>query len=330
MLESCFSSLTFAIGYQMKLFLINTPLQAVIVARIIELEKIELHGCSLIYVCDDINAKHLHSYSKIASLFKFSTFISNARSISGIKDLRAFIRNLGCVDCIYLACIDDSIAHYAISFTNGAKLKTFDDGTANISPNSSYFNDRKKGNFRSFALKIFHRLNGNTYDMQKVKDDSLVHYSIYSKYENVMNNVEHIELFEKDQTKKDTCHLFNGVNYVDYCNSNSDAKLLKKKIGDFLKTIEGDVIYISENEKDEYIFGDFIVRNELIDVEYLESLRKRYKVINIYGFADYLQNLFLDEPGIVIRPINSDLLLAEVNECSSVLSSRCKIDAICL
>ncbi|HDC4355669.1 TPA: hypothetical protein O8L49_002486, partial [Enterobacter cloacae] len=141
----------------MKLFLINTPLQAIIAARIIELEQLELHDCSLVYVCDEINEKYTNSYLKIASLNKFSTFIPDIRSISGIKKLRSFIKNIGIIDCVYLACIDDTIAHYAISFANSPTLKTFDDGTANILPGSSYFIDKKTGSIRSSVLKLFHR-----------------------------------------------------------------------------------------------------------------------------------------------------------------------------
>ncbi|HBC9222051.1 glycosyltransferase family 52 [Enterobacter cloacae] len=314
----------------MKLFLINTPLQAIIAARIIELEQLELHDCSLVYVCDEINEKYTNSYLKIASLNKFSTFIPDIRSISGIKKLRSFIKNIGIIDCVYLACIDDTIAHYAISFANSPTLKTFDDGTANILPGSSYFIDKKTGSIRSSVLKLFHRMNGNVYNMKKIKNESIVHYSIYPEFANVMNNVKHIQIFGDEPIKKDVCHLFNGVNYSNYCKSKKDARSLKSKIYSFLKSLDGDVIYTSVSEKDQQIFSNYIVKHELIDIEYVNSLRKRYKVINIYGFADYMQNLLIDDPGIVIHPIYSDLLLGEVNECSRILSSRCKIDSVCL
>ncbi len=244
--------------------------------------------------------------------------------------MRKFISSIGNVDEIYVACIDDSLAHYAISFTKGATIKTFDDGTANITPSSRYFTGRSGLGFRSALLKAFHFINGNRYNLDLVKAESVLHYSIYKDFDNVMNNVKHIQIFGDEPIKKGVCHLFNGVNYSNYCKSKKDAKSLKSKIYSFLKSLDGDVIYSSVSEKDQQIFSNYIVKHELIDVEYVNSLRQRYKVINIYGFADYMQNLLIDEPGIVIHPIYSDLLLGEVNECSRVLSSRCKIDSVCL
>lgn len=313
-----------------KLFLCNTPLQLLIASRIIATESIQLHDCAVLYVCDRFNAKANSALVKVSSLVKYATLIEKARSISGVRDMRKFISMIGPVDEIFVACIDDSLAHYAISFTNGATLKTFDDGTANILPGSSYFNDKKKGSVRALALSMFHRLNGNRYDMQKVKNESQVHYSIYTKYENAMSNVAHIEIFNEEQKKKDECHLFNGVNYVDYCKNKNDANSLKMRVLNFLKSTSGDTIYISPGDKDNRLFNEFIVKNDLIDIEYLESLRGRYSVVNIYGFADYLQNISIDIEGVVVRPIISSLLLDEVNTCSDVLSSRCGVSAISL
>ncbi|MEL7748233.1 glycosyltransferase family 52 [Enterobacter cloacae] len=314
----------------MKLFLCNTPLQAMIAARIIDNESLDLHDCSLLYICDEVNDKAHSAFVKLSSIMKFAKLISGARSISGVRKMRKFISSIGKVDEIFVACIDDSLAHYAISFTKGAIIKTFDDGTANITSSSRYFLGKGRTGLRAALLKAFHFINGNRYNLDLVKAESVLHYSIYKDFDNVMNNVKHIQIFGDEPIKKGVCHLFNGVNYSNYCKSKKDAKSLKSKIYSFLKSLDGDVIYSSVSEKDQQIFSNYIVKHELIDIEYVNSLRQRYKVINIYGFADYMQNLLIDEPGIVIHPIYSDLLLGEVNECSRVLSSRCKIDSVCL
>lgn len=306
----------------MKLFLCNTPLQAMIAARIIDNESLDLHDCSLLYICDEVNDKAHSAFVKLSSLMKFAKLISGARSISGVRKMRKFISSIGKVDEIFVACIDDSLAHYAISFTKGAIIKTFDDGTANITSTSRYFLGKGITGLRAALLKAFHFINGNRYNLDLVKAESALHYSIYKDFDNVMNNVKHIELLGQHDEKRKLCNIFTGVDYHEYCKSKVDADALKERIRTKLRSLDGDIIYIPFNKSDEMFFSDYVIDRDLITEEIVISSICRYEMVYLYGFADLPQNLFMDKDNVKVMPVYSHELIQEVAACVNKLSYR--------
>lgn len=304
----------------MKLFLCNTPLQALIASRIIATESIKLHDCAVLYVCDRLNAKANSAFVKISPLVKYAKLIEKARSISGVRCMRKFISQIGPVDEIFVACIDDSLAHYAISFTNGATLKTFDDGTANIIPSSSYFGKAGSRGVRGSLLKIFHRINGNRYSLEMVKAESKTHYTIYDRFSNVMKNTKFITLFEVSESNRDLCSVFTGVEFKDYCKTKGESELLIGKVRNFLSTLPGDVIYMGNLGVDEHQFPEHVVDRDLIVEETVISVINKYKRVDLYGFADLPQNLFMDKAGVTVKPVSAKELAPEVVKCVKRLS----------
>lgn len=312
----------------MKLFLCNTPLQTLIASRIIEIENIQLHDCALLYVCDSTNKKAHKGFVTMSSLVKYARFVSPARSISGIQKIRRFIKQIGNIDEIFIACIDDSLAHYAISFSNCGTIKSFDDGTANIVKSSPYFERNVRGGIRALLLGVLHRANGNRYSLERIKFESVVHYSIYDKFKNVMSNVKNISLYDSDKNKKDMCSVFTGVNYNGYCNDHEEASSLRSKVRDFLKVLPGDVIYIGNIKKDKSHFHDHIVDRDLIVEETVMSVIDRYKKVDLYGFADLPQNLFMDKEGVTVKPVIAKELSPEVAMCVGRLSEISGTEAV--
>lgn len=328
MLESHQLLETFYLDKAMKLFLCNTPLQAMIAARIIDEEGLSLHECSLLYVCDGLNDKIHSSFVRLSSFMKYAKLIHRARSLSGVRRMRKFISSIGNVDEIYVACIDDSLAHYAISFTKGATIKTFDDGTANITPSSRYFTGRSGLGFRSALLKAFHALNGNRYNLKLVKSESVLHYSIYNGFDNVMDNVKHIELIGPHEIKSKVCSVFTGVNYTGYCKSKDYSDALKERVRIMLGELQGDVIYIPFDMEDRKFFVDHVIDRDLIAEEIVMSIIDRYEMVYLYGFADLPQNLFMDKKNVTVMPVCSSELIDDVVSCVNTLSYRSGSDVV--
>lgn len=291
-----------------------------IASRIIATESIKLHECSVLYVCDKFNAKANAAFVNISPLVKFAKFIEKARSISGVRCMRKFISQIGPVDEIFVACIDDTLAHYAISFTNGATLKTFDDGTANIIPSSPYFGEQGSSGLRRSLLKIFHRINGNRYSLDMVKDESAAHYTIYDKFPNVMKNTNFIPLYDAGVQKPELCSVFTGVDFRDYCKTKAESDLLIGKVGSLLKKLPGDVIYLGNLGGNGNHFPEYVVDRDLIVEETVMSIINKYNKVDLYGFADLPQNLFMDKEGVTVKPVIANELAPEVSKCVERLS----------
>ena len=94
---------------------------------------------------------------------------------------------------IYLASVDSPVFRYVIKKNPQASLFSFDDGTANITPGSLYYNLEKyrKANFYSRLLGLP--------TGQQVKARLRQHYSIYPGFDNFIEQkkISYISLFER-------------------------------------------------------------------------------------------------------------------------------------
>ncbi|STO55296.1 glycosyl transferase family protein [Canicola haemoglobinophilus] len=182
----------------MNLIICCTPLQVLIAEKIIDLypenkfygilfdaldnKKFELYGKRLKNKCHNfliigLNNTRLKKIKTIFSILKYKNQEFNK---------------------VFLASIDKPLIHILLSNIKFKELYTFDDGTANITKTSFYYKEPENNIPRK--LQFIQTILGNKLDINKIKNISKLHYSIYPKKENIIDNIEYISLFEKENT----------------------------------------------------------------------------------------------------------------------------------
>ncbi|WP_071057842.1 glycosyltransferase family 52 [Pelistega sp. MC2] len=308
------------------LFICATPLQTLIATQIIKEENIDKSLCDIIYLAFNDNTINQKYFLKFAEGTKNSIYISSGRTLSTVLQLRRFLFNQEYN--AYMANIDDTLWHYALSFIKLKKLVTFDDGTANIIPSSSFFVGIKKPPLRGFFLKIAHYLMGNRYSIDKIKRQTFKHYSIYPGYTNAVPKTHYISLFDKPTpaTNEKTINIFLGTVYSEATKSQRDSLRLQASVIKLLEQFTHKYIYIPHPREDisNIHKGIITLKNNLIAEEYILQLTQEYQNINIYGFGSSAQFNLLNTQGINIFPVTSKLLkdslydtLALLENCSN-------------
>ncbi|QEH09873.1 CMP-N-acetylneuraminate-beta-galactosamide-alpha-2, 3-sialyltransferase [Histophilus somni] len=185
----------------MNLIICCTPLQVIIAEKIIErYPEQKFYGVMLESFYNDKfdfyenKLKHLcHKFFciKIAR-FKLERY-KNLLSLLKLKN-KTF-------DRVFLANIEKRYIHIILSNIFFKELYTFDDGTANIAPNSHLYQEYD----HSLKKRITDILLPNHYNSNKVKNISKLHYSIYRCKNNIIDNIEYMPLFnlEKKYTAQD-------------------------------------------------------------------------------------------------------------------------------
>lgn len=104
------------------------------------------------------------------------------------------------IENVYLASIDVLFLQYVISKVTFQQLYTFDDGTANIFPNSSYFQPLPK----SLPLQLFKHAVGITYpSIPSILAISKKHFTIFPQEINIIDATHPVYLFDKVDNQPD-------------------------------------------------------------------------------------------------------------------------------
>lgn len=254
-----------------------TPLQMLIASKIVEQnptsydvlclsynenEKYDYYFNELSQKCDLSWRFLVRSKSKIYRIFDFFRFNSFLSKLSDKK-----------YNNIYLASIDNPFFHILLSKINKNNIVTFDDGTANIYKGSNYYNYNNKGKIQNFVLNSL----GNIYNTKKVVKESFEHYSIYSNYSNIIDNVKFIPLFleEKIPISHKKIKIFLGQPLGDLKGSNT------KKIINFL--IEIGVDYYFPHPRETEVYEEFkYIKTSLIFEDYILNLLRDGYFVEIY------------------------------------------------
>lgn len=187
----------------MNLILCITPLQVLIAKQIIQQNtgqnKQPFIGLYLPY---GDNSKHRYYFEQLQQVCKKSAFIELKNKTWGerfttLNTLKTTLKHLGIwqqpIENVYLASVDVLFLQFLISKVNFQHLYTFDDGTANIFPNSTYYQPLPK----SISQKLFKKAVGITYpDIPRILAVSKRHYTIFPHEKNIIEDVEPIYLFD--------------------------------------------------------------------------------------------------------------------------------------
>ncbi|ACX88770.1 UDP-glucose--glucosyl LPS alpha1,2-glucosyltransferase [Pectobacterium parmentieri] len=179
-------------------FVCITPLQMMIAENIIKKEKLSPKNNILIILYYEKNEKQKYYYKKIRSLFynSFEFNINfNGSRLMQIKHhylvnklISNHLNSFKGYD-IYFASINDKTIQQICSKVKINNLLTFDDGTANISKRSIYYENGETLKARALNFIFFIKMNQN-----KIKKNIRYHYTIYPELANIVDNTKLIEL----------------------------------------------------------------------------------------------------------------------------------------
>lgn len=256
-----------------------TPLQMLIASRIVEKEPAVYDFLCLSY---DENEKYDYYYEKLGQhCDKSYKFIVRSNSKIGrlfdFLKFKFFLKNIVKTpyENVYLASIDNPFLHMLLSALHKVRIRTFDDGSANIYKDSIYYKYAKK-NFIQYS--ILGAL-GNFYSVSKIVSESEKHFTIYRGQDNITKNLVYLSLFnvlENIKANKEI-NIFLGqpFNELGFTDSNRVVSLLVK-IG---------IEYYFPHPREREIYSDFsYIKTPMIFEDYVLTLLEQGYVVNIYSF----------------------------------------------
>lgn len=183
-----------------------TPLQMIIAEKIID--KYKDHKFDLLVISLFDNEKYRYYFNRLKEKVNLSGYYiyHPSNKIDNLKNFMHFKKffkhhypEFECYQNYYLASIDSRHCQWILSLASiEYNLYTFDDGTANIFPNSIYYLDKKN----IFLTRVFLRLQGIKLMTLDLKNISKKHFTIYHNIPNAFNNVEYISLFSNQESSK--------------------------------------------------------------------------------------------------------------------------------
>lgn len=266
----------------MNLYICLTPLQMLIANKLIELKQEPSDVLILTY---NLNEKYEYYIDKINTnilvkdIFKIkleeSSFFTKSENFVNIwKWTRSREYNT-----IYFACLESIHIHFILEKIKFCHLYTFDDGSANIFPNSIYYTYTP-----SLKNKLMRFLLGIKWDLNLVKKMTEKHYTIYKSFQNVVNNTEFVNVFSYGfyTTGEKKILLFLGQPFKNPKESVELFNLLLikyKNIYYFMHPRE-DSSFIER-----HISKEFLLSSSLIVEDYVSSLLKNGYNVHLFSVS---------------------------------------------
>lgn len=277
----------------MNLILCITPLQVLIAKQIIRQSGSPFVGLYLPY---GDNPKHRYYFEQLEQVCEKSVFIELKNQTWGerfatLNQLKTTLKNLDIwqqpIDSVYLASIDVLFLQYVIAKVKFHHLYTFDDGTANIFPNSTYYQPLPK----SLPQKLFKKAIGITYpDIPSILALSDTHFTIFPHEKNIIDTTEPIFLFAKnDEQPSDNVtvkRLLLGQALDDFIGETAYRDIVAKLVSEF--AIDAFCPHPRENldvsDLVPVIHSDKIIEDYLLD-ELAHQPQQRFEIYTFISTA---------------------------------------------
>lgn len=315
----------------MNLILCITPLQVLIAEKIINQNQNDFIGLYLPYgVNSKSEPKHRHYFAKLQNVCTKSAFIELKNQTWGerfatLKHIKTVLKDLQIwqkpINNVYLASIDVLFLQYITSKIKFQNLFTFDDGTANIFPNSTYYQPLSK----SLPQKLFKKTVGITYpDISSILAISQQHYTIFGDEKNLIDNLQSIDLFDKfDQANTaiiGTQKILIGQGLDNFIGATAYRDLVKNMVN--VLGIDQFVPHPRENVD----FSDLLTvihSDKIIEDYLLEQIQTNPNTqFEIYTFFSTAVFSLKNFPRTQIFLIYNEALMAQFSEAYDFLASR--------
>lgn len=274
------------------LIICTTPLQMLIANQIVN--KNRNSNFDFLLIALDSNSKYDYYFSKLTSnenvlesfIYNYSQRNSSAQIFIDFIGFISFFNKSIYKDkeykSIYFASINSRICQYFVSRFHKSKIKTFDDGLANILTDSVYFmNDKPKG-FNSFIWKFL----GVNIFSQEIREKSFKHYTIYKDVSNICPNVEYVDIYSNKiglrvLNDEKIVKIFLGQPLMDL-----DKKFNEKYISNILTKYGIDFYFPHPREKYKLLNIE-IIRTHLIFEDFIREfiLNSNFSKVELYTFC---------------------------------------------
>lgn len=303
---------------KMNLIICHTPLQVIIAERIIDLHPNEqFYG---ILFTSNMNSKFDYYFKRLSKrCLVFDYFIysqglfKNFDTFFNLYKLKNKLSKYN-FNKIILASIDNLLCQTLLSNDNFDRLETFDDGTANIYKKSIFFMNEKY----TFIQLIARWLLGVSYNLQKIKSNSSLHYTIYDM-ENIIDNLQSLSLYsfiennsEKSELKKIRIFLGQPINELGITIDILNGILEKYQINYYFPhpreiNKEINIEYIDTH----LIFEDYIYQQVKENPSY---------IYEIYSICSTASLNVLKYPNVKVKIIKSDLTQRALDDIYDLFS----------
>ncbi|MFN4186790.1 MAG: glycosyltransferase family 52 [Acinetobacter johnsonii] len=291
---------------QKSLVICLTPLQMLIAEKIIEKNINQEFDLLVISLFD--NEKYRYYFNRLKESVNVANYYIYHPS-NKMKNLKNFLnfKNFFKTNYseyknyknYYLASIDSRHCQWILSLAPvNCNLYTFDDGTANIFPNSIYYVDKKN----NLLTKIFLRLQGVKLMTLNLKNISKKHFTIYHNIPNAFNNVENISLFSNIK----------------------NAEKSKKRV---IKILLGQPLYEISSELD-YDYVNKVIKNLNIDHYFPHPRENLTKFKNINNVEILKTDLIFEDFVVDFMRENSDVALEIYSFTSSAAINCSGLDGV--
>ncbi|WP_427837976.1 glycosyltransferase family 52 [Acinetobacter baumannii] len=259
------------------LILCTTTLQMLLAKKIILNETGMSFDCILLTMND--NKKHKYYFNELSDKCENSLFFyMRERGLKNFfKFKKEFVRSGFRVDYdeYFIASVDNYYFRYILSKDINAKIRTFDDGVANIIPSSIYY----QGLNEPFLKKIIWNILGVKRSIFDIIKSSNLHYTIYNNVNNIIPETRFIDILEN----KNNIHGSQVVKiFIGQPMHVIDNKFSISFIEKVLDKIKID-FYFPHPRECEYPMGDF----EIIKTDYI--------------FEDFIVNFLKDNPHVKLK-----------------------------
>ena len=277
---------------QKSLIMCVTPLQMLIAEKIIHKFKDQKFDVIIVALAD--NEKYKYYYKKLEKLSCNSFYYVPKDGFLGFLEYINVLKKNGFLEkytnC-FLASIDSRHFQYIISKNKNTNIYTFDDGTANIIKNSIYYTNEK---IPSWKKMIWNFIGIDSY-MEDIKKSSKKHYSLYENVSNIIENTEHLKLFESSKYKSESTKKINiylGQPLMEISDKFTEQYILKT-----LDNLQIDYYFPHPREK---IIpkGKFeIILTPLIFEDYIIEYLAKNKTVDINLYS-YISSALLNVKGL--------------------------------
>ena len=268
------------------LFICVTPLQIVIAKRIIEEKQLQHVGFIILFYNDNPKYRFYINNLKTENYFTIEYLVSSQKKFDRLIEifkLKLFLNqaNLSTQN-IYLASIDNSLVHTILSKINFQDLFTFDDGLANLNYQGQYYISQE--NHLQKFLKFIIHIN---WSMQKIKQVSQCHYTLYSNQKNIISKTKFIQL--SSQHKHDPSLPKLRI-YIGQPLETIDTYFSRNFMENTLKTIMIDAYFPHPRETIKFENINYIESDRILEDYYIEEIVK-YNITLYTFFSTSILNL---------------------------------------
>ncbi|MGR5050516.1 glycosyltransferase family 52 [Photobacterium damselae] len=214
-------------------------------------------------------------------------FLNERRFYNHANEVKKIFKNKK-YNSVFFATIDSLYVQYILSLIKFDKIKTIDDGTANIVLDSHYYINRES--LTHLCMRFIFGLKFNT---KKIKENISVHYTIYNGYDNIAKNVISNTLnFESckktnEKVKKGIVKILLGTVFSDLC---SDEKKLIYLIQKNLIKKGEEFYYIPHPRFQSKCFnGVKSIPGQKIAEDKVIEISSMYDEVILYGFNSSAQ-----------------------------------------